>query len=308
VGASRVPVLTGGSRLGELSLDGRPLAPDGSNRLSVRVNVISDRYIEAMQIPMLAGRGFNPSDSAAAPRVAIVSRSLAKRLWPDQNPVGRSLGTSSAPTVIGVVQDTAYAAAVERDPPPVYYLPLAQHYESGVTLQIRTIGDPLPVLPAVREVVRAIDPLLVVARPRTLLDDFNRSVGAQRLMATVITIFGGLALVLAAIGLYGVLSQAAGQRRGEIGIRLALGARPASILTMIVGEGLRLVIVGSALGLAGALAAAQAIESRLFGVHAFDPGTYAGVSLLLIAVGVLACAIPARRARRVDPVVALRGS
>ena len=147
---------------------------------------------------------------------------------------------------------------------------------------------------------------LVLARPRTLADEFARSVGDERLMATLVGLFGGLALLLAAVGLYGVMAHTAGQRRNEIGIRLALGARPATILRMIVGEGMRLVAIGGAIGIAGALAASRAIEHQLFGVRPLDPATYVVVAIALTVVAVAACAIPARRAMRVDPVVALR--
>jgi ABC-type antimicrobial peptide transport system permease subunit len=161
-------------------------------------------------------------------------------------------------------------------------------------------------LPAVRQAVREIDGQLVVARPRTLADEFSRSVGDQTLMATLVSLFGGLALLLAAIGLYGTMAHAVGQRRTEIGIRLALGASPRTILRMMVGDGLRLVSIGALLGLGAALAVSRAIEQQLFGVRPLDPATYAGVAIVLVAVAVTACLVPARRAMRVDPVVALR--
>jgi predicted permease len=306
-GAARVTVLSGGARMGSISLDGRPVQPDGSNGLTVRVNVITDSYLDAMGIPIVNGRGFRPSDSESAPTVAIVSRSLAERVWPHQNPIGRPLDASpSAPTVIGVVPDTVYANAIERDPHPFFYLPLSQNYESGVTFHIRSATDPMALLPAVRQVVREIDPQLTVARPRTLVDELDRSVGDQRLMATMVGLFGGLALLLASVGLYGAMSYAAGQRRPEIGLRLALGASPVGILSMIVGDGLRLVFMGSVLGLAGAVAASRLIESQLFGVKSIDPFTYVAVVLVLVFVGAIACALPARRAMLVDPVEALK--
>ncbi len=156
-GASRVPVLSGGSRTGTISVDGRPVAADGSNGLTVRINVVSDRYLDALGIPIALGRGFSPSDAGTAPRVVIVSRQFADRLWPGQDPLGRTFGSAAPLTVIGVVPDAAYASAIERNPPPVFYLPLAQNYESGVTLYVRTASDPMSVLPAVRQIVREID-------------------------------------------------------------------------------------------------------------------------------------------------------
>jgi predicted permease len=306
VGASRVPVLSGGARTGTISTDGQPLARDGSNGLTVRINVVTEAYLETIGIPILLGRSFQPGDDQRAPRVAIVSKGLAQRLWPGQDPIGRSLSITPAATVIGVVPDAVYASAVERDPPPFFLIPLRQNYESGMTLLVRTAGDPLALLPAVRQAVREIDSQLVVARPRTLVDEFSRSVGNQTLMATLVSLFGGLALLLAAIGLYGTMAHAVGQRRAEIGIRLALGASPRTILRMMVGDGLRLVSIGALLGLGAALAVSRAIEQQLFGVRPLDPATYAGVAIVLVAVAVTACLVPARRAMRVDPVVALR--
>jgi predicted permease len=307
VGASRVQVLSGGARTGTLSTDGRPVAPDGSNGLTVRINVTTDRYLETLGIPLLAGRGFTAADSPRAPRVAIVSRSLAERLWPGQDPIGRPLNAGSAPLiVVGLIGDAVYASAVERNPPPFFLVPLSQNYESGMALFVKTAGDPLAQVPALRQAVKEVDPLLVVARPRTLASEFAQSVADERLMATMVGLFGGLALLLAAVGLYGVMSHAAGQRRAEIGIRLALGAKPASVLWMIVVSGLRLVAIGAIAGSICAVFATRAIENQLFGVRRFDPATVAAVAVVLLVVAVAACAIPARRAMRIDPVRALR--
>jgi ABC-type antimicrobial peptide transport system permease subunit len=239
--------------------------------------------------------------------VAIVSRGLAGRLWPGQDPIGRSLNAGpESLTVVGVIGEAVYASAVERDPPPFFLVPLSQNYESGMTLFVKTGGDPTALVPAVRQAVKEVDPQLVVARPRTLASEFAQSVADERLMATMVGLFGGLALLLAAVGLYGVMSHAAGQRRAEIGIRLALGAKPSSVLWLIVGGGLRLVAVGAVAGGVGAVFATRAIENQLFGVRRFDPATLAAVAVVLLVVAVAACAIPARRAMRIDPVRALR--
>ena len=193
-GASRVAVLSGGSRTGSVSRDGQPVRPDGSNGVPTRINVVSDSYLAAMGIPLLSGRGFASSDSSTAPRVAIVSQSLAQRLWPGRDPIGLTLTPGPNPTtVIGVVPDVVYRSVIENEPLPFYLLPLSQNYESGVTLHVRGAEDPLALLPGVRQVVREIDPLLVVARPRTLEAEFARSLGPQRLMATFVGIFAGLA-------------------------------------------------------------------------------------------------------------------
>jgi predicted permease len=307
-GASRVPVLGGGARSGGVSRDGRPPARDGSNTIGVRINVISDRYLDAMGIPIVAGRGFRASDDPTVPRVAIVSRLLADRLWPGQDPIGREIlpDANTRLTVVGVVPDTVYVSTIERDPPPIFYVPLAQNYEAGVAVHIRAAGDALSLVSAVRQAIRDIDPQLAFARPRTLAETLDQSVGDQRLMATLVGLFAGLALLLSAVGLYGMMSHAVGQRRAEIGVRLALGAEPVSILSMIVSAGLKLVAIGSAIGLGAALAASRLVRNQLFGVTPIDPLTYTIVVAGLAAVAVVACVIPARRAMRVDPVRALR--
>ena len=273
-GAARITVLSGGARTVPVSIDGRPVARDNSNAIAVRVNIVSDGYLKALGIPLMQGRDFTPADRESAPRVAIVSRSLAARLWPNQDPIGKSLGENPA-TIVGVVPDTVYRNALEREPPPFFYLPLAQNYESGVTLHVRAAqGDPLVLLPFVRAAVRQVDPAIAIARPQRLRDVFDESIGSQRMMATLVGLFGSIALVLASVGLYGVIAHMAGQRRTEIGIRLALGAKPASILSLILGEGLRLVAIGAAIGLATALAASRWLESQLFGVRPTDPLTF----------------------------------
>jgi predicted permease len=301
VGASRVAVLTGGSRTGAVSLDGQPVRPDRSNGLRVRINVVSDGYLGTMGIPIVRGRDFGSTDTSTSPRVAIVSQALATRVWPGQDPIGRPLNpVPNSPMVVGVVPDAVYSSVVERNPPPFYLLPLSQNYESGMSVHVRTAGDPLALLPAVRQALREIDPQLVFARPRTLTDELMRSIGVQRLMATFVGLFASLALFLAAIGLYGMMAHTASQRKAEIGIRLALGATPASIVSMILGDGLRLVVTGAVLGLAGALGASRFVEQQLFGVGPLDPMTYGAVVLVLLTVAAIACLIPARRAMRVD--------
>jgi predicted permease len=302
-----VPVLSGSARTGTISMDGRPVVADGSNGLLVRINVTSERYLDTLGIPIVAGRGFTAADDQRAPRVAIVSRSLAERVWPGQDPVGRQLdGGPGASTVVGVIGDAVYTSAVERNPLPFYLVPLAQNYESGMTLFVRTPSEPTSLLPAVRQAIREVDPQLVLARPRTLSDEFARSVGGERLMATLVALFGGLALLLAAVGLYGVMAHATSQRRTEIGIRLALGAQPSSVLWLIVTAGLRLVSIGAVVGAIAAVFASRTIENQLFGVKPLDPTTYVAVAVVLATVAVAACVVPARRAMRIDPVRALR--
>jgi ABC-type antimicrobial peptide transport system permease subunit len=209
--------------------------------------------------------------------------------------------------VVGVVPDTVYRSSVEANPLPFLYVPLLQNYESGVTLHIRTAGNPQALIAPLRRLLNEVDPQLVLGRPRVLREEFDRSLGDQRMLATMVGLFGLLAIVLAAIGLYGVMAHLTGQRTTEIGIRLALGAQPASIFRLMLADGLRLVAVGSVLGLAGAIAGVRYLENQLFGVAPRDPLTFIGVCVVLFAVAVAACLIPARRAMRVDPALALRG-
>jgi predicted permease len=306
-GAARVTVLSGASRTTAVSIDGRPVQPDRSNAIPVRVNVVSDRYLDAMGIPILMGRNFQRTDLPAATRVAIVSRSLADRLWPNESAIGKTLQSSGPLLVVGVVPDTVYRRTTDRQVLPVYYLPLAQNYEAWVSLHVRTADDPMTLLPAIRRTVSEIDSRVALVRPRRLAEEFSRSLSEEQTMVKFVGALSGVALVLAAVGLYGVMSYATRQRTTEIGVRLALGAKPASILQMIVFRGLRLVAVGGAFGLAGAVVAVRSVRGLLFGVEPSDPMTWIAVSVALMVVGVLACAVPARRAMRIDPVRALRG-
>jgi predicted permease len=301
-------VLSGSARSTAVSTDGRPLERDNSNALGVRVNVVSRRYFETMNIPILHGRLFNTSDGHDTPRVTIVTRSLADRLWPDDNPIGKTLrdGTDRLQVIVGVVPDTVYTSTLERERPPTYYLLLEQNYESGVALHVRATGNPASLIPAIREAVRRVDSQVALESPQLLRDVLHRTLSRQRMMATLVGLFGALALILAVLGLYGVMAHVATQRTPEIGIRLALGAQPASIVTLLLGQGLRLLGMGVAIGLTGALLVTRYIEAQLFGVTATDPLTFASGCVVLALAGLTASLIPALRAMRVDPVVALR--
>jgi putative ABC transport system permease protein len=303
--AARMTVLSGNARFTDVSTDGRPI--ESHNALGVRVNVVSRRYFETMNIPILQGRPFNTTDGPRTTRVTIVTRSLADRVWPNEDPIGKPLrDASNELQVIGVVPDTVYTSTLERDRPPTYYLLLAQNYESGATLHVRAAGNPMSLVPAIREAVRHVDSELAVERPQLLHDVLDRTLSSQRMMATLIGLFGALALLLAVLGLYGVMAHAATERTAEIGIRLAMGAQPASIVSLLLGQGLRLLGIGSAIGLTGALVGTRYIEAQLFGVTATDPVTFVSGCVALAIAGLTASVIPALRAMRVDPVVALR--
>jgi predicted permease len=271
-------------------------------------NTVSDRYLETMNIPIIRGRSFGSSDRVGTPRVTIVSQSLVAKLWANEDPIGKTLWSEGnrVQMVVGVVPDTVYTSTLERDAPPTFYLPLSQNYESGVALHVRAVGDPTSLIPAIREAVRQVDSQLVVERPQLLREVLDRSLSRQRMMATLIGLFAAVVLILAVVGLYGVMAYVASQRTTEIGIRLAMGAQRASIVTLVIWRGIRLLAIGVAIGLTGALIGTRYIEAQLFGVTATDPLTFLTVCLLLAIAGLTACAIPAWRAMRVDPIVALR--
>jgi macrolide transport system ATP-binding/permease protein len=307
VSAARMTVLTGGARSTAVSTDGRPLEPGKNNALGVRANVVSHRYFETMDIPIRRGRSFDDTDGATTPAVTIVTESLAQRLWPNEDPLGRTLRDDThLLRVVGVVPDTVYTTTVERERPPTYYLLLAQNYESRVALHVRAASNPMTLVSAIREAVRDVDSQLVVENPQRLGDVLDRTLGRQRMMATLVGIFGAVALLLAALGLYGVMAHAAAQRTPEIGIRMAMGAQPRSIVTLLVGQGLWLMGIGAAIGLTGALLGTRYIETHLFGVTATDPLTFVAGCVLLTVTGLFASVIPALRAMRVDPVAVLR--
>ena len=306
--AARMTVLSGGARSTAVSTDGRPLERDNSNALGVRANVVSRRYFETMNLPILHGRSFDASDGPKTPRVTIVTKSLAERLWPHENPIGKPLRDENNHllAIVGVVADTVYTTTLERERPPAYYLLLEQNYESGVALHVRAAGSAMSLVPRIREAVQQVDSQLALERPQLLRDVLDRSLGRQRMMATLIGLFGALALILAVLGLYGVMAHVAAQRTTEIGIRLAVGAQPASIVTLLLGQGLRLLGIGVTIGLTVALVCTRYIEAQLFGVTATDPMTFVSGCVVLAGAGLTASLIPAVRAMRIDPTSALR--
>jgi predicted permease len=272
--------------------------------------VVTPGYFDAMGTPLVAGRGFDARDDAGARPVAIVNETLAARYWPNQSPLGRRLSLDSADAppveVVGVVRDGKYRDLAEA-PLPYLFRPLAQEYRGEATVVVRTDGDPRALAPSLREAVRAADAGLPVYDVKTLEELVaGRSLLLPRLAAVLAGVFAGAALLLAMVGLYGVVSFTVARRVREIGIRMALGATRARILSMVVRDGARLALAGVALGLLLALGATRVLAGVLYGVQATDGATFAVVPVLLLAAAAVAALLPARRATAVDPTTSLR--
>jgi predicted permease len=270
---------------------------------------ISPGYLRAMRIPLLRGREFNEQDRAGSPLVVFVNESAARQFWPGEDPVGKRLrvGDTKGPwrTVVGVVGDVLHKAL---DAPHTLqiYLPNAQWADSSVLLVVRTSNDPASLASVVRREIAAIEPQAPISDVATMEEIVSASVAQRRFSMLLFGLFAAMAVVLAAVGIYGVISYAVAQRTHEIGIRMALGAGRREALRLVVGEGMRPALLGAALGLAAAFGLTRLLAGLLYGVKPADPATFAIVSVLLIGVALLACYVPARRATRVDPMIALR--
>ncbi|MGH9747209.1 MAG: ABC transporter permease [Candidatus Acidiferrales bacterium] len=285
-------------------LEGYTPKPGEQNLIDL--NVVGPNYFSLMRIPILSGREFTSKDRLDTPLVCMINQTMAQRFWPGQNPIGRHVGTWNHQwTIAGVVKDIKYHSLSE-EPEPFLYFPFWQDTGGDANILVRTSGDPLALLPQIREQVRALDPGVAVLESDTVLNLLSVSLFAYRTAATLAAVLGGLGLLLAAIGIYGVLSYAVSQRSHEIGIRMALGAAPRDVLGLVVGQGMRLTLLGVGLGLIAALATMHLLGSLLYGVTANDPVTFVVVMATLSAVALVACYIPARRAMAVDPMVALR--
>lgn len=303
----------GGSRwTSNISVQG--YTPPAGAEMIVDVNRIGPRYTTTLGLPLLLGREFTERDGPEAPKVALVNEAFAKAYSPGESVVGRRFGFGDDPNdsgtieIVGVVGDARYADPRER-PVRNVFLPLLQASDQTgywSNIEIRTAGDPSSLEAAVREAVAEVDPRVPVAEVTTLGQQLADSMRRDKLLTRLVSAFGALAAFLACVGLYGVVAQVVARRTNEVGIRMALGAAPRDILSMVLREAGALILLGCAIGLPLAFAATRFIENQLFGLTAGDPLTYAGISLLLALVAVVAGYLPARRASRVDPIVALR--
>jgi putative ABC transport system permease protein len=266
---------------------------------------INQDYFRTMRIPFLRGRNFTPQEVREGAKVLIVSESLVQQTFPNEEPLGKRLIMSFGNTpfeIVGIVGDIRHGS-LARSGLPTMYMPAL---EAGENVVIRASGDSASIAAAVRRELIAIDPNQPIARVRTMDEWVSRAVAAPRYQTTLLGLFAGLALCLSAVGIYGVMSYSVGQRTREIGVRMALGARQRNVLGLVLRQGMGLVLIGVAIGLAGAFALTRVIASLLFDVGTRDPATFFGVAFVLAAVASIACYLPARRATKVDPMVALR--
>ena len=306
VTVSSAPPLQGGLAL-TVFPEGEAQNPNYRGSL-VQFNDVSPGYFDALRIPIRGGRDFSEFDGPQSNAVAIVNEALARQLWPGQDPLRKRFSIVQQTMlieVVGVVATTV-VNAVGESPTPMIYRPIRQEYSPGVSLLVRSAGDPTALLGSVRDQVQTIDRNMPLRGTGTIQQAIEAGLWAPRMGAALLSIFGGLALLLAMIGVYGVMSYSVTQRAQELGIRMALGAQTNDVLVMVLKQGMVLAAGGAAFGVALALLLGRLISTLLFGVSGRDPLTLVGVSLTLAFVALLACYIPARRAAHVDPLVALR--
>jgi predicted permease len=311
-----LPINGGGSHQ-PIQVEGQPVVPM-ADQPEVDVRVISPGYLSAMRIQLLQGRDINDADIASRPPVVLVADSLAKRFWPNQNPLGKHLAlTFAGPEpreVVGVFSDIKDDGLGQTRPSEAVYWPVNQmvlppsqtQHAFGLSIALRTISDPSVAISSLSSAVHQVDALAAVVAVKPMETLIAESLSPQRFNVLLLGTFAGLALVLAAMGIYSVLAYTVRRRVREIGIRIALGASHSDVLKLVVGDGMKPILLGLGIGLAAALALGRVVSSMIYGVRATDPVTYTAVALLLLAVGLLATAVPAYRATRVEPVRTLR--
>jgi predicted permease len=310
VALSNPALLSGSVNSTSIYVRGR-VYPTGQRDLNNSINrlVISTNFFEMMQIPAALGRGFTPRDNETAPKVVVINEAAARKYFPDENPIGQRFGSSLETTdqleIVGVLRDAKYNSV--RDPaPPTMYVPYLQARAGSAVIEVRTAGDPVSVTSGVREAVRQVEPNLPMMDVSTQLEQVERRFAQEKIFAQAYALFGGLALLVASIGLFGLMSYAVARRTNEIGIRMALGAQGADVMRQVLVESMILVAIGVAIGVAGSLGTGRFVSTLLFGLAPTDVLTIVAATGLMIAVSALAGFLPARRASRVDPMVALR--
>jgi putative ABC transport system permease protein len=333
-GIERIPGVKAAGCISSLPLHGenwgklfvpldRPVPPSIDKLDHIQYRSALGDYFAALHIPLIKGRLLNDHDRKDSPYVVVVNQTLAKKYWPQQDPIGKTVLLSPpenllppglAPpgfhpqkfTVVGVVADAHYGSMNEAPQPLVYASVLQHDSNMSPSFAVRTDGDPLLMASSIRGVLKQIDKNIPLARVMTMEETVSNSIAQPRLETILLGLFGALALILASVGIYGVLAYSVNQRTSEIGIRMALGASRSSVLGMVLSQGLRLAGIGMALGFVLAIALTRLMASILFAVSPTDPATFAVVFLVLASIAMLACYLPARRATKVDPLVALR--
>jgi predicted permease len=272
-------------------------------------NVVGPRYLETLGIPLIRGRDFTDADNESAMGAVIINEALARRYWPGEDPVGKRIRINGRARqlyqIIGVANNVRQRSLWEYSGPYVY-LPLYQRYFPEMMLHVKTAGDPMAMLPSIRRQVEALDPDLPVFDAGPLSGQIDKTLSQQRMAAALLSASALLALILASVGVYGVLTYSVAQRTREIGIRMALGAERSGILRTVLRDGMALVGLGLSLGLVCALLLSRLVAGFIFGISPTDPLTFAGITAFLGVVALLACYVPARKASRIDPLSALR--
>ncbi|MBP1596232.1 MAG: hypothetical protein H6Q05_1609 [Acidobacteria bacterium] len=297
----------GGDVMRTVFVEGQDVNDPRNGRLTALLRV-GPGYFHAARIPVVRGRAFTERDTKDAPMVAVVNETMARRLWPGEEALGkrfRCFGESWVIEVVGVARDAKYMTLGE-EPMSFMYFPLFQHYTPAVTLLVRTKAEPSDAIGIVRGQIQALDKTLPLVDVNTIGKIMETVLWAPRMGAGLLALFGLLALLLAAVGLYGVMSYSVVQRTQEIGIRMAMGAQPRDVVRLVLGQAAVIVLVGGLIGVAGAVAVTSMLSSLLYGIGSGDPVAFAGTTLLLVVVALLASYLPCRRATRVDPVVTLR--
>ena len=316
---ARIAAVSGNASVRSLLIEGRTgsgnqFRSEGAGAASgdsesVSANVVGPRYFQTMGIGLMQGRDFNAQDDPDHPLVVIVNEAFVRKHFPSEDPVGRrlSLAGPEGPyrEIVGVVRTSKYYSLGEA-PTPVTYLPLAQNHETGMVLHVRTAVDPSTIAGAIRNETQALEKNLPLGNPERMSDRVANSLYAARMGAFLLAVFGGLALLLASIGLYGVMSFAVSRRTRELGIRVALGARPGDVFRLVLRQGMTLVVAGLVLGVVAAWGVTRLLASFLYGVSTTDVVTFVAIPVLLTLVALLACYLPARRATKVEPLIALR--
>ena len=285
---------------------GRPPDPDQGE---IKTRIVTPGYFETVGLNLVRGRLMEPTDTTNAPPVVVLNEAAVERYFPDEEPIGMQIGIWGAGgrEIVGVVENEKMEG-LDQEAPAAMYVNLLQAPQVGaITLMVRTDQDPTPLVPAVRELVWSIDADLAVYRIATMEETLSAAVARERFASVLLAVFAGVAVLIASLGVYGLLSYLVAQRGHEVGVRMALGANAADVVRLVVAQGLAMTAVGLIAGMAGAVAVSRFLEGMLFEISATDPVAYVAVALCLGLAAVGACLVPARRAARIDPIVSLRG-